>query len=186
MRTIFAMIAASIGCAATSAADNGVYLGAGVGRSDFDLQNALDNSDHGLKLIAGVRLLDSFGLELNYADHGKASLPTGVACVAVVGVNCPTTANVKTRTTSGFAVAFVDFPLLDLFGKAGLSLSDARLRASGLPTFGFSDKNAEFAWGFGAQAHFGSFGARAEYEQFKFFGVQDLKQVSVSVVYTIL
>ena len=131
------------------------------------MRNALDNKDTGFKAIAGLRLLDSFGVELNYADHGSASLPSGIACVALVGVNCPSTTYVDATTTSAFAVGFLDFPLLDLFAKAGVSLARGEVRTPGLPSFGFSETDTNFAWGAGAQAHFGSLGARAEYERFK-------------------
>jgi opacity protein-like surface antigen len=168
-----------------NAADNGFYFGAGAGRSDFDVRNALDNKDTGFKAIAGLRLLDSFGVELNYADHGSASLPSGIACVALVGVNCPSTTYVDATTTSAFAVGFLDFPLLDLFAKAGVSLARGEVRTPGLPSFGFSETDTNFAWGAGAQAHFGSLGARAEYERFKLLD-QDLGVISVSLLYTFL
>jgi hypothetical protein len=84
-------VALCLGCAATPAADNGIYLGLGAERSDYSVQNALQSKDTGYKLIAGVRLLDSFSVEVNFADHGKAKLPSGVACIALVGTNCPDT-----------------------------------------------------------------------------------------------
>ncbi len=175
-------------CAAGSAvaADNGLYLGVGATRSDFNLEQTLDGKDNGLKLIAGFRLLDSFGVEVNYADHGKATVPAGVACVALVGTNCPDTSNVDAKTTSAFAVGFLDFPLLDFFGKAGFSVTDTKLRTPNFPSFGDSDKKGDFAWGVGAQAHFLSFAVRAEYEQFKLMGDEKLKTVSLSFLYTFL
>jgi opacity protein-like surface antigen len=184
MRTGLALATLCIASAAAHAADNGIYLGAGLGRSDFNFDAALKSKDTGFKLIGGVRLLDSFGVELNYADHGKASLSSGIACVAIVGQNCPATTRVDAQTTSAFAVGFLDFPLLDLFGKAGLSLSHTKLTTPGFPTFDTSDTKTKFAWGAGVQAHFGSLAARAEYEQFKLLGDQKLGMVSVSFLYT--
>jgi opacity protein-like surface antigen len=185
MKRTLAIAACCVGATA-NAADNGFYFGLGAGRSDFNLEDALDNADTGLKLIAGVRLLDSFGVELNYADHGKARLPSGIACIALVGENCPDTSRVAAKTTAAYAVGFLDFPLLDLFGKAGLAKVDGKLTTPGLPTFSFSDDKTDFAWGVGAQAHFGSLGARVEYEQFKLFGDEKLRMVSASLVYTFL
>jgi len=182
----FAAAAACLTCVTANAADNGFYFGVGVGRSDFDLESALKNTDTGYKLIAGVRLLDSFGVELNHASHGKASLPSGIACIALVGVNCPATSTVEAKTTAAYAVAFVDFPLLDLFGKAGLARTDGKLDTPGLPSFRFSDNNTDFAWGVGAQAHFASFALRAEYEQFKLFDDRKVGMISASFVYTFL
>ena len=186
---MIARLAVIAGCClgtVAQAADNGFYLGVGAGRSDYNLESALKNSDTGYKLIGGVRLLDSFGVELNYADHGNASLPSGVACVAVVGTNCPSTSRVEAKTTAVYAVGFLDFPLIDLFGKAGLARVDGKLNTPGQPTFSFSSDKTKFAWGAGAQAHFGSLAARVEYEQFKLFGDEKLGMVSASFIYTIL
>ncbi len=185
MKRTMAIAACCFGATA-NAADNGFYFGLGAVRSDFNLEDALDNTDTGLKLIAGVRLLDSFGVELNYADQGKATVPSGIACITLVGVNCPDTATLKAKTTAAYAVGFLDFPLLDLFGKAGLAKVDGKLATPAQPPFSFSNNDTDFAWGVGAQAHFGSLGARVEYEQFKLFGDEKLRMVSASLVYTFL
>jgi opacity protein-like surface antigen len=94
--------------------------------------------------------------------------------------------NVDAKTTSAFAVGFLDFPLVDLFAKAGLSVAHGNVRTPLLPSFGVSDTNTNFAWGAGVQAHLVSFGVRAEYEQFKVFGDQKLGMASVSFIYTLL
>ncbi len=173
-------------------ADNGIYLGAGISGSDFDIKSALDietpldERDLGYKVIGGVRLLDSFGVELNLADHGRASLPTGVACIALVGVNCPDTTYLSARTAAAFAVGFADFPILDLFAKAGLSVAEMKLKTPGLPNFGSSDTQTRFAWGLGAQAHFGSLALRGEFEQFRLPGNLKLNSLSATFIYTIL
>jgi hypothetical protein len=83
-------------------------------------------------------------------------------------------------------VGFLDFPLVDLFAKLGLSLSDGKLRTPNFSSFNQSDKNTDVVWGLGAQAHFGSFGARAEFERFKLFGDRKLDIISVSLLYTFL
>lgn len=175
-------------CAASGAvaADNGFYLGVGASRTDFDLDGALDSKDNGLKLIAGLRLLDSFGVEASYADHGRSTLPSGIACVQVIGTNCPDTSRVDAKTTAAYAVGFLDFPVLDLFGKAGYSITATKLRTPNFPDFGDSDDKGSFAWGAGAQAHFLSLAVRAEYEQFKLLGGEKLSSVSLSFLYTFL
>jgi opacity protein-like surface antigen len=186
---MIARLAVLAGCClgtVAHAADNGFYFGVGAGRSDYNLDSALKNKDTGYKLLGGVRLLDSFGVELNYADHGKASLPSGTACVAVVGANCPANSRVEAKTIAAYAVGFLDFPLIDLFGKAGLARVDGELNTPGQPSFSFDSDKTKFAWGGGVQAHFGSLAARAEYEQFKLFGDEKLGTVSVSFIYTIL
>lgn len=185
MATRLALLASCLVATTAVAADNGVYLGLSAERSDFNLDGATSNKDNGLKVIAGVRLLDSFGVELNYADHGKATLPSGIACMALAGANCPDTSKVAAKTTAAYAVGFIDFPLLDIFAKAGLARMDGALTTPGQPAFHYSDKDTDLALGLGAQAHFGSLGARVEMEQFKLFG-KKLRTLSASFVYTFL
>lgn len=180
-----AVLTACCAAGAASAADNGFYLGLGAGRSDFNISGALDNSDSGMKLIGGVRLLDSFGLELNYADLGKAAVPSGIVCAAIVGENCPDTSRIAAKTLSAYAVGFLAFPVLDFFAKAGLAKMDGKLTTPNQPDFSFKDSDTDLAWGVGAQAHFGSLGVRVELEQFKLFNEKP-RVISASFVYTFL
>ena len=64
----------------SQAADNGIYLGAGYAQSDYGLSDPgdiedFDDEDAGFKVIAGFRAHDNFGVELNYTDHGDATVP---------------------------------------------------------------------------------------------------------------
>jgi Outer membrane protein beta-barrel domain len=186
MNRPLALLTLCLASGAATAADNGFYLGGGVGRSDFDLQAPLDGKDTTWKAIAGFRLLDSLGVELNYTNFGKATVPSGIACIALVGTNCPSTTTVEGNALSAFAVGFLDFPVVDLFGKIGLSQGNAKLRTPGFPTFAASDKNTDIAWGAGAQVHFLSLAVRAEFERYKIFGGTKLDMASVSFIYTFL
>jgi Outer membrane protein beta-barrel domain len=159
-------------------ADNGLYVGVGASQSKFSVDLALDDKDTGYKGLIGFRALDSFGIEANYHDHGTTTIPTGIACIALVGVPCPATVSLDARTTSAFAVGFL--------AKAGIANVKATGRAAGITLFNYNDSSTEFAWGGGLQAHFGSLGARAEYEQFKLPFGEKLDAFSVSFVYTFL
>ena len=56
-------------------------------------------------------------------------------------------------------------PFMDIFGKAGA----ARWTLNGHDNsslFALDEQGTDFAWGGGAQAHFGPLGLRLEYEQF--------------------
>lgn len=155
------------------AADNGFYLGAGWVESDFDLDKPagatdFDDSDSGYKVLAGFRLLDHFAVEASYIDHGDA----------VVGP-----AHASAQTVSAFAVGFLPFPVVDLFAKAGVTSWSSDGRTPGFPDLNVSDDGTDFAWGAGVQAHFGSLGARLEYEQFP-VNDSDLGTVSLSFIYT--
>lgn len=167
------------------AADNGFYVGVGAGSSHFDLPEALDDKDLGIKLFAGFRLLDSFAVEASYADFGTATAQAQIACPAVVGFPCPEVTHVDGEALGAFALGFVNFPLLDVFAKLGVARVEAKLTTPDAPTFNANDKKTDIAWGFGAQAHFGSLGVRGEFEQFKLSGT-DQQLLSLSFVYTFL
>jgi hypothetical protein len=186
MNRPLALLTLCLASGAATAADNGFYLGGGLGRSDFDLEAPLDSKDTTWKAIAGVRLLDSFGVEVNYTDFGKATVPTGIACIALVGTNCPSTTQVQGHALSAFAVGFLDFPVLDLFGKVGIARGDAKLRTPGFPAFSTSDSNTDISWGAGVQAHILSLAVRAEYERYKLFGNTKVNLGSLSFIYTFL
>lgn len=184
-----------LGCccsALAAAADNGVYLGVGVTQSEYGLENPgdaqpFDDEDNGYKLIAGWRPLDSFGVEANYIDHGDATLPTGIACIQVVGVPCPDTVQVNAKTASAFAVGYLDFPLVDLFAKVGVSAW--QFDGSSTPSFsGFSidEDDVDLVYGVGVQARFGSLGARLEYERFEIIEDEEIGTISLSLTYTFL
>ena len=174
------------------AADNGVYLGAGIVQSEYGLANPadaqpFDDESAGYKIIAGWRPLDSFGVELNYIDHGDATVPTGAACIQLVGVPCPDRTDLRAKTASAFAVGYLDFPLIDLFAKAGFSAW--QFDGNSTPAFsGFriDEDGTDFTWGAGIQARFGSIGARLEYERFSIIKDEDLGTISLSLTYTFL
>lgn len=171
------------------AADNGIYLGVGYAESDYGLSNPgnaqpFDDTDSGYKLIAGFRPLDSFGVEVSYVDHGNATVPAGVACIQLFRAPCPDTTRLSAETLSAFAVGFLDLPVVDLFAKAGITSASLNSSTPGFPAFNVSKDNTDFAWGGGIQAHFGSLGARLEYESLPVTGSQDVGTISLSFIYT--
>lgn len=178
--------------ALAAAADNGIYLGVGVTQSEYGLDNPadaqpFDDKDDGYKIILGFRPFDSFGIEANYIDHGDAILPTGIACIQLVGVPCPDTVRLNAKTAAAFAVGYLDFPLIDLFAKVGVSAwqfdGDSTPSFSG---FSISEDSVDLAYGAGVQARFGSFGARLEYERFTIIEDEELGTISLSFTYTFL
>jgi opacity protein-like surface antigen len=186
------LLLALLGFAGLSqAADNGIYLGVGAVQSEYNLDNPLDadpfdDKDNGYKLIAGWRPLDSFGVEANYIDHGEATVPSGVACIQLVGVPCPDTTSLEAKTVSVFAVGYLDFPLIDLFAKAGATSWEFDGSTPSFPDFDFDESDVDFAWGVGVQARFGSLGARLEYERFSIIEDEELGTISLSLTYTFL
>jgi hypothetical protein len=174
-------------------ADNGFYLGAGATQSDYGLSNPgatqpFDDSTSGYKLIAGIRLLDSFAIEANYIDHGNATVPSGIVCLQFITVPCPASTSLTAATTSAFAVGFLHFPVVDLFAKAGVSSWKVDGHSTGgfVPTFRVNESGTGAAYGAGVQLHFGSLGARLEYERFEIVRSETLDAVSLSFTYTFL
>jgi hypothetical protein len=166
------------------AADNGVYLGAGVSQvkldnvgEDFDTGN-LDNfelDDTSWKLIGGFRPLDNFAVELNYMDLGDESR-------TINGV----TFNVEGKAYAAYAVGLLPFGPVDLYAKGGLVRYESEGGASGPLGFRFDNDGTEFGYGAGVQARLGSLGARLEYEQFDVDNTDGVEMLSLGVTWTFL
>jgi hypothetical protein len=184
MHKVF-MLAALCLCGTAQAADPGFYLGGGKTSNKYALDGATDSRDGGFKVIAGVGWHDRLDLELSHADHGRATLPSGIACIALVGVDCPDTTHVDAKSTSAFAVAKMggEFALI---GKAGFSFAESRVRTPGAPGFGTRDTHVDLAWGIGAQAQIGRLAIRAEFERFRLLRDRRLESASLSFLYTFL
>lgn len=151
------------------AADNGFYLGAGVGQANVDVDAlGVDGDDTGFKVIAGFRPLDFFAVELNYIDFGTVEDgPVKVDADAI----------------AAFAVGFLPVGPVDLYAKAGLADSDASARVGNLRD---STDGTDFAYGVGVQFRFLSLSARLEYEKFDLDDVDDLNMLTLGVTYTFL
>jgi hypothetical protein len=164
------------------AADNGFYLGAGVTRTDFELsvddfdgEEKLDDSS--FKVIGGFRPLNWLAVEANYMDLGSAEFEDGS------GVSIDTTA------ITAAALFIAEFGLVDVYAKAGVAKWDSDFNLEGVGSE--SDDGFEPLFGVGVGVHFGSVGARLEYEQFETEGLDDfvnndIKTLSLSVTYTFL
>ncbi|HEY6641664.1 outer membrane beta-barrel protein [Povalibacter sp.] len=153
------------------AADNGFYLGAGVGQANVDIDAGpvdVDGDDTGFKLIAGFRPLDFLAVELNYIDFGK---------VKDAG------AQVDVSAIAAFAVGFLPVGPVDLYAKAGVANSDASLSS---PFGGADSDSTDFAYGVGVQLRFLSLSARLEYEKFDLDDVDDLNMLTLGFTYTFL
>ncbi len=160
-----------IASAAAHAADNGLYLGAGVGQANVDVDTGpidVDGDDTGYKLIAGFRPLDFFAVELNYIDFGSVE-DSGLS--------------VDADAIAAYAVGFLPVGPVDLFLKAGVADSDASLDS---PGGSFDTDGTKFAYGAGVQLRFLSLSARLEYEEFDVDDVDNLNMVSLSLTYTFL
>lgn len=175
--TILAMTLVLASGAAT-AADNGFYLGASVGRADLEIDNIdfgsfgagdFKGDDTGYKLIAGLRPLDWFGVEASYVNFGEPEDRIGGIPLRAEGDG-----------VSAFAVGFLEAGPMDLFAKAGLISWDSKISG------GFEDDGSDFAYGVGAQFRVWSISVRAEYEIFDVDDIDNLSMISIGATFTFL
>ena len=154
--------AACGGFASVAFADSGPYVGVGATQVELDDIYGLDLHLHHptVKWIAGYRIVDYLGVELNYANLGaQSALVAGP--FGSVGY-----AHANASEYSAYAVGYLPLPMLDVFAKAGVmhyqltSFADA----FGTPLYSIDTSGQEFAWGVGAQMHFGPFAPRLEWE----------------------
>jgi OOP family OmpA-OmpF porin len=165
---------------AVHAADNGFYLGAGVSKAKVkDIVGSgsdLDIDDTAWKIIAGFRPLDVFAVEANYMDLGSESASFGLG-----------NAHADAKAVSAYAIGFLPIPFVDLYGKAGLARWELNGRTNGGGALvRFDDKGTEFAWGAGAQVHFGSLAARLEYDNFDIKNTDGVDMYTLGVTWTFL
>jgi len=155
-----------------AAADNGIYVGAGLTRSEFDAGSSGSDSldDNSYKLIVGIRPLDWLAVEANYIDIGSAS-------------DSGTSLDASALTVSGLLLK--EFAVIDIYARLGMA--NWKLHAN-ITDFGSaSDDGWEPTYGVGIGAHFGSLGLRAEYEKFSMNDYDlDVNTVSLSFTYTFL
>jgi len=175
-RATIAALTLSLASLPALAADNGFYLGAGVGQGAVEVQESgfdFDGDDTAYKIIAGFRPLDFFAVEVNYIDLGTAEDNVG-------GVNF----QADTTGVDAFAVFFLPISAVDLFAKAGFISWQLDVSASG---FGSVDDSGEdFAYGVGAQVRFGSLAGRLEYERFEIQDTDTVDMISLGLTWTFL
>jgi OOP family OmpA-OmpF porin len=183
MRKPVACAALALVGTCASAADNGVFLGAGLS-ADATLdggqfQSDLDVRNRPYKLILGIRPLDHFGIEGNYVDFGTAELAPALPDPGV---------RAKAKFYDVFAVGYLPLPLVDLYAKAGLVRWDTDVQLTTIAGLQprVSDSGTDFAFGAGAQVRFGSLAARLEYERFDVSNAARVDIVSVGVTWTFL
>jgi outer membrane immunogenic protein len=156
-------------------ADTNVYAGAGI--TSANVQNIegtgfnIDNTS--VKALAGVRLMSLIGAEVDYYRLGSESRNFYFG-----------DANADAHAFAAYAVGYLPLPILDFFGKVGLDRWQLNGSSANPSLFQFSDSGTQFAWGLGAQDHFGNFLARLEYEHLAMSNTDGTRVVSLDVAYT--
>jgi len=178
------LIAATLGLGATTAyAQVGpdAYVGAGVTETRFDnvvgSGNSVGADGTGWKAFVGVRPIAPFAIEADYLDLWSDRRHFGF----------DTPSHIDAHAFAAYGVGFLPLPLpfIDVFAKAGA----ARWSAGGndrTSFLGSEGRGTEFAWGLGAQAHFGALGLRLEYEQFNVPQTSDVKAITFDAIFHFL
>ncbi|HUN74952.1 MAG TPA: hypothetical protein VMU40_10590 [Steroidobacteraceae bacterium] len=167
-------------------ADTGIYIGAGYVRARVN--NVFGTTDYNFRIddnawkaLVGFRPIPFFAAEADYDDlgHQSQSLLGGMPPLPAYG-------HADARSFDLFGVGFLPLGPVDLFGKAGgarWSLSD-NLQGPGGTLFALDRNGTSFAWGAGAQVHYGPAGLRLEYEHFEMPYTDGARLLSVSVMFT--
>jgi OOP family OmpA-OmpF porin len=174
-KTLITLAAMALGLTVlpAQAADNGIYLGAGIGQAGIDIDDFNYDADAtSYKLIAGWRFLDWLAVEANYLDFGSGD-------DTVDGIRLESDAD----GVSLSAVGFLPVGPVDLFARVGAVDWSADLSADGLGSV--SDDGTDLTYGVGAQFRVWSLSIRAEYEVFDIEDV-DVDMISLGLTWTFL
>ena len=174
-------LAATLGATNAFAVDNGIYVGASVGNSSFDLDEGgfdIDDDVTAYKVNVGWRILDWGGIEANYVDLGEFegtfdnTVLSGDVGVEADGFNF-----------SG--LLFLPIGPVDLFARAGFISWDSEARLTGPINASDGDDGMDFSYGAGAQFRIWSLSLRAEYEVFD-ISPEKVDMISVGIMWTFL
>jgi len=179
---IAAAVFLNLAGASAFAADNGIYLGAGVGQSNVqagdtvpDVGNLEFDADAtAYKLILGWRPLNWLAVEANYVDLGSGD-------DKVLGEKIESDVNGFTVS----ALGFLPVGPVDVFARVGLIDWDAELSAPHLDLKS-KDNGTDFAYGVGAQFRVWSLSLRGEYERFELADTDKVDMLSLGVTWTFL
>jgi len=172
------LLAATIMIPVTANADDGFYVGAGIGSGalEIDLGDPqlpnFDESDTGFKVFGGYNWqlsAVSLGLELAYTDFGNPTMNVqGESLgVAIDGLNV-------------WGLAGITLGPVDLYAKIGSLEWEATFSAVGVSQ---SVDGSDTGYGVGLRFNAGSFQIRGEYELFEIESGADLTMLSVGVAY---
>lgn len=192
-----ALLAVGLVAAATAlpAAAQGVqtqnfYAGLSVGQAKYsDVCGQLpgfscDDKDTAFRIFGGYQFHPNIGVELGYADLGKAKFSTTAGGISTGG---------KESFTAWDLVAVGSYPIgtgFSLFGKFGLYYGKAEATATAsIPGFSASanasDTGTDLTFGLGAGYDFNrNFGARLEWQRYNGFSdAGGLDVISLGVLY---
>jgi hypothetical protein len=166
------LVAAALGATVALADDNtGPYIGGSIGQSSERFHPSaygVRAQDTGYEVASGWRPLDLLAAELDYVGFGRAH----------AGVNYADTYGV-----GAFALAYLPIPLVDVYGRVGVMNWRSDVTS---PFFSYHRRGSDLAYGVGAGMHWGSLGARVEYQRFDIALASTMSLTSVGMTWTFL
>jgi outer membrane protein OmpA-like peptidoglycan-associated protein len=193
-RTFFLGIVFALGASCALAAEEGPFIGAGVGQSTAKasvnrlIGNKLDydENSNAYKGYVGYNFTRWLGVEGGYVDLGDSDKKFVITTPVLNGAKV----KVSPGGWQGFGVVYLPIGPIDIFGKIGGIAASVDVKTS---TGGFgqppqhdteSESRGMLAYGGGAAWNFGHWAIRAEYEAYDVSKLDDLYVVSGSLQYT--
>jgi len=184
------IMAAATALPAAAQQTQNFYAGLSVGQAKYndvcsDLPGfSCDNKDTAFRIFGGYQFHPNFGVEVGYADLGKAKFSGSLLGTSVSG----------TEEFSAFdLVAVGSWPIgaqFSVFGKLGVYHGEAKATANatlaGLSASGSdSESGSDFTYGLGAGFDFTrNLGARLEWQRYNGFSdAKDLDVFSLGLLY---
>jgi len=149
----------------------GLYAGGSVGPSSERFRPdaySLRAQNTGYQAELGFRPIDFVAAEFDYVNFGRAYGGVNYADTDGVGVS---------------VLGFLPIPLVDVFGRVGVT--DLRTDVSS-PYQSFHRSGADLSYGVGAGMHWGSLGARVEYQRFDLSIASTMSLTLIGVTWTFL
>jgi len=151
--------------------DTGLYVGGSIGRSNERFEPSAYNvsaDNTGYQVAAGWRPLDLLAGEVDYVGFGRASGGVNYADTYGVGLS---------------ALGFLPIPLVDVYGRVGLMNWRTDVTS---PFRGFHRTGTDLDYGVGAGMHWGSLGARVEYERYDISATSTMSLASLGMTWTFM
>jgi hypothetical protein len=168
----FAALLGALAIPSAFAAETGLYIGGGIGRSTLNTDlstGAFDESDTAWKAFLGYHLgfipIIKASVEVGYRDLGNP---------AAAG------SEVEVRGWDYAALAGIGLGPIELFGRLGQMKYD--FRTSGVPSPTDTNGTAN-EYGVGLAFGIGALGFRAEYEKILVDELDDARMASISVLF---
>ena len=150
----------------------GLYVGGGVGESHVrnDSLSGFVENHTGWKALVGIRPIPFLGAEIEYTDFGH---PGASGVTVAPGLTYNVDASQKATSAFGLIYMPLPLPLVDLYGKVGISRLRSNINATCVtpatcganPSFSTETTDTRAAYGLGVQVKVFALGIRGEYER---------------------